>query len=151
WVDIGSSYLMSDVLAAFLYAQLEVWRTIQERRRAIWEYYDARLRPWANEHGIGCPTVPRECEQSYHMYYLVMPSLERRQALIGGWGERGILGVFHSLPLHLSAMGRRMGGQPGACPVSETKSERLVRLPFFNSLDQVRQDQVIEAVLRSGA
>jgi dTDP-4-amino-4,6-dideoxygalactose transaminase len=148
WVDIGSSYLMSDVLAAFLYAQLEVWPAIQEKRRRIWEHYDARLRPWANQHGLGAPCVPPECEQSFHMYYLLMPSLEARQGLIAHLGSRGILSVFHYLPLHLSAMGQQMGGRPGACPVSEQKSERLIRLPFFNSLDQARQDQVIDAVLQ---
>jgi dTDP-4-amino-4,6-dideoxygalactose transaminase len=75
WVDIGSSYVMSDVLAAFLYAQLEVWQTIQAQRQRIWKYYDQHLRDWAQERGIGCPVVPAHCEQSYHMYYLVMPSL----------------------------------------------------------------------------
>ena len=82
WVDIGSSYVMSDVLAAFLYAQLEVWQDIQARRQRIWQYYDQHLRGWAQERGIGCPVVPAHCEQSYHMYYLIMPSLEKRQALI---------------------------------------------------------------------
>jgi len=75
WVDIGSSYVMSDVLAAFLYAQLEVFQKIQAERQRIWEYYDERLRVWASECGIGCPVVPAHCEQSYHMYYLIMRSL----------------------------------------------------------------------------
>jgi dTDP-4-amino-4,6-dideoxygalactose transaminase len=145
WVDIGSSYLMSDVLAAFLYAQLEVWPSIQAKRRRIWEYYDGRLRSWARERGISCPSVPAHCEQSYHMYYLLMPSLADRQALISSLASRGILSVFHYLPLHLSPMGQKMGG--GACPVAEEKSDRLVRLPFFNSLSEAQQDQVIHAVL----
>src|SRR5690242_739315 len=76
WVDIGSSYVMSDVLAAFLYAQLEVWQTIQQQRKRIWDYYDSCLRPWAQGHGISCPVVPSYCEQSFHMYYLMMPSLD---------------------------------------------------------------------------
>jgi dTDP-4-amino-4,6-dideoxygalactose transaminase len=80
------------------------------------------------------------------MYYLVMPSLEKRQALISFLKSRGILSVFHYVPLHLSPMGRRMGGRNGACPVSEQKSERLLRLPFYNSLSQTDQDQVIAAV-----
>src|SRR5207245_10509593 len=67
WVDVGSSYVMSDVLAAFLYAQLEVWQSIQARRKRIWENYDRRLRDWALKRGIACPTVPLHCEQSYHM------------------------------------------------------------------------------------
>jgi dTDP-4-amino-4,6-dideoxygalactose transaminase len=146
WTDIGSSYVMSDVLAAFLFAQLEVWPDIQARRKRIWQYYDQHLRNWAQEHGIGCPVVPAHCEQSCHMYYLILPSLEKRQALISFLKTRGILSVFHYVPLHLSPMGQRMGGRKGSCPVSEEKSERLLRLPFYNRLSQEDQDQVIAAV-----
>jgi dTDP-4-amino-4,6-dideoxygalactose transaminase len=146
WVDIGSSYVMSDVLAAFLYAQLEVWPTIQAKRQHIWKYYDHHLRDWAQERGIGCPVVPVHCEQSYHMYYLIMPSLKKRQALISFLKSHGILSVFHYVPLHLSPVGQGMGGRNGGCPVSEEKSERLVRLPFFNSLAQDDQDRIIRAV-----
>ncbi|HWX19870.1 MAG TPA: dTDP-4-amino-4,6-dideoxygalactose transaminase [Candidatus Binatia bacterium] len=147
WVDIGSSYVMSDVLAAFLYAQLEVWQNIQTQRRRIWDCYDSHLRGWAGERGIGCSVVPPYCEQAYHMYYLLLPSLEKRQALIAFLKSRGILSVFHYLPLHLSLMGQRMGARADACPVAAEKSDRLVRLPFYNSLTQAQQDQVIEAVL----
>ena len=80
------------------------------------------------------------------MYYLILPSLEKRQALISFLKTRGILSVFHYVPLHLSPMGRRLGGQEGACPVSEEKSERLLRLPFYNSLSRDDQDRVIAAV-----
>jgi dTDP-4-amino-4,6-dideoxygalactose transaminase len=151
WVDIGSSYVMSDVLAAFLYAQLEIWEAIQIRRRRIWEYYDQHLREWAQLHGIGCPVVPEHCEQSYHMYYLFMPSLEHRQAFISFLKSRGILSVFHYLPLHLSAVGRSMGGGNAQCPVTEETSDRLVRLPFYNSLGEPEQDQVIKAILDFGS
>ncbi len=146
WVDIGSSYVMSDVLAAFLYAQLEVWPTIQAHRQRIWKHYDQYLRDWACGHGIGCPVVPEHCEQSYHMYYLIMPSLDQRQGLISFLKSRGMLSVFHYVPLHLSPVGQRMGGRAGSCPVSEEKSERLVRLPFYNNLDPADQDQVIAAL-----
>lgn len=146
WMDLGSSYVMSDVLAAFLFAQLEAWQNIQAQRQRIWRYYDQQLRGWATERGIGCPAVPAHCEQSCHMYYLVMPSLAQRQALIAHLKSNGILSVFHYVPLHLSPMGRRMGARPGSCPVSEEKSERLVRLPFHNSLSQNDQDRVIAAV-----
>jgi dTDP-4-amino-4,6-dideoxygalactose transaminase len=146
WVGLGSSYVMSDVLAAFLYAQLEVWPAIQSQRQRIWKYYDEHLRGWAQARGIGCPVVPPHCEQSYHMYYLVMPSLPERQALLAFLKSRGILSVFHYVPLHVSPMGRQMGGRAGSCPVSEEKSERLLRLPFFNSLTESDQDQVIAAL-----
>jgi dTDP-4-amino-4,6-dideoxygalactose transaminase len=149
WVDIGSSYVMSDVLAAFLYAQLEVWQNIQTQRRRIWDYYDENLRPWAQEHGIGCPFIPPHCEQSFHMYYLLMPSFEERQALIACLKSQKILSVFHYVPLHSSPMGRQIGGKDADCPVTEAISERLVRLPFYNTLSQAEQDQVIEAVVQS--
>jgi dTDP-4-amino-4,6-dideoxygalactose transaminase len=149
WVDIGSSYVMSDVLAAFLYAQLEVWQSIQSTRQRIWQYYDDHLRAWACKHATSCPFVPAHCDQSYHMYYLLMPSLQQRQALINALRSRGILGVFHYTPLHLSSMGQLVGGVKGDCAVSVDVSDRLIRLPFYNSLSRQEQDQVICAVLES--
>jgi len=146
WVDIGSSYVMSDVLAAFLFGQLEVWRQIQEKRRRIWQRYHAELRDWALARDVRGPIVPDGCEQAYHMYYLILPSLQIRQALIAFLKARGILSVFHYLPLHLSPMGQRLGGRPGTCPVSETMSDRLLRLPFFNSFDPASQGRVIDAI-----
>jgi len=146
WVDIGSSYVMSDVLAAFLFGQLEVWPTIQARRKRIWEYYDRHLRARAEKQGIRCPVVPAHCEQAFHMYYLVMPSLASRQGLIEHLKARGILAVFHYLPLHLSEYGRRWGGKPGDCPVTETVSDRLLRLPFYNTIEEEAQARVVEAV-----
>ena len=146
WVDLGSSYLMSDVLAAFLYGQLEALETIQSRRRRVWETYDAGLKDWAAERRVRTPHVPANCEQSYHMYYLVLPSLAHRQALIAHLKKRGILSVFHYLPLHLSDMGRKLGGKPGDCPVTEDVSDRLLRLPFYNELSDADQREVIEAV-----
>jgi dTDP-4-amino-4,6-dideoxygalactose transaminase len=151
WVDIGSSYVMSDVLAAFLYAQLEVWETIQSKRRHIWDYYDHHLRSWAEWHGIGCPVVPEHCEQAYHMYYLFMPSLEQRQAFIAFLRSRGIGSVFHYLPLHLSAVGLRMGGGNAKCPVTEETSDRLVRLPFYNTLGEQEQEKVVKTILDFGS
>jgi dTDP-4-amino-4,6-dideoxygalactose transaminase len=146
WVDIGSSYLPSDILAAFLYAQLEAREEIQVKRRRIWEYYYEHLRDWAQEHGVRLPIVPADCEQSYHMFYLLMPDLKARTRLISHLKERGILSVFHYLPLHLSPMGKQFGGKPGDCPVTEDISNRLVRLPFYNDLTYEDQDQVIQAI-----
>ncbi len=146
WVDIGSSYLPSDLLAAFLRAQLEHREQIQAARRRIWENYAEGLRDWAAAHEVRLPIVPLECEQSYHMFYLILPSLARRQALISHLLEREILAVFHYLPLHLSPMGRRFGGREGDCPVTEKISERLLRLPFYNDMTEAEQRQVIDAV-----
>ncbi len=147
WVDVGSSYLPSDLLAAFLLAQLEQRRYIQERRAAIWHHYFDCLGSWARASGVELPVVPAHCQQSYHMFYLLMPSLQARQSLMAHLRERGILAVFHYLPLHVSPMGTKLGGKPGQCPVSEDVADRLLRLPFYNSLEPEEQDQVVEAVL----
>lgn len=146
WVDIGSSYLPSDLLAAYLFAQLEEWENIQYRRKQIWEKYQAELKDWAMANGVRQPYVPENCEQAYHMYYLLLPSLEIRQSLIEYLKEQGILSVFHYLPLHLSAMGRIYGGQPGDCPVTEEVSDRLVRLPMFVSLLREEIDSICESI-----
>jgi dTDP-4-amino-4,6-dideoxygalactose transaminase len=135
WVDIGSSSLPSDMLAAFLYAQLEQKEKIQLKRKLIWEHYYEHLENWAHENNIQLPAIPEHCEQSYHMFYLLMPSLEKRTALISHLKENGITAVFHYLPLHLSKMGKKFGGAKGDCPVTENISDRLVRLPFYNDLD----------------
>ena len=146
WVDIGSSYLPSDILAAFLFAQLEGREGIQTRRRAIWERYYAQLSAWAQQRGVGLPVVPSHCDQAYHMFYLLLPSLQQRDALISHLLQRGIAAVFHYQPLHVSEMGTKFGGRPGDCPVTESVSDRLVRLPFYNELDTKAQDQVIDAI-----
>jgi dTDP-4-amino-4,6-dideoxygalactose transaminase len=146
WVDLGSSFVMSDVLAALLRAQLEVWPDIQAKRREIWQRYHAALAPWARAQGVRQPIVPDHCEQSWHMYYLLLPSLAARTALIDHLKARGIFAVFHYLPLHLSEYARRWGGRPGDCPVSEEASDRLLRLPFFNSLTADQQDRVITSL-----
>ncbi len=147
WVDVGSSYLPSDVLAAFLYAQLEAREEIQRRRRSIWERYRDALRAWADRYGVRLPLVPEHCEQPYHMFYLVLPTEEHRRFLIDRLRADGILAAFHYMPLHVSAMGRKLGGWPGQCPVTERISEQLVRLPFYNELGRADQDRVIERIL----
>jgi len=146
WVDVGSSFLPSDLLAAFLYAQLEAREEIQAKRRRIWEYYYEHLQDWAEAFGIGLPIVPAHCEQSYHMFYLLLPSLEARQALIDHLKASNILSVFHYLPLHLSDMGRTFGGKQGDCPVTESMSDRLVRLPFYNNLAEAEQQRVVDTI-----
>ncbi len=146
WVDIGSSYVLSDILAAFLFAQLEVSEQIQEKRKRIWNFYDQHLHAWGKAQNVQTPFIPEHCEQPYHMYYLLMPSLRIRQAFIARLREQGIYTVFHYLPLHLSNMGKEFGGKAGDCPVTEDVSDRLVRLPFYNSLTEEEQSLVIEAV-----
>jgi dTDP-4-amino-4,6-dideoxygalactose transaminase len=149
WVDIGSSYLPSDLLAAYLFGQLEQKEKVLAARRRIYERYHEGLRDWATDRGISLPVIPPDCASSYHMFFLVLPSLESRTRLIESLKSKGILAVFHYLPLHLSEMGRRWGGRPGDCPVSESVSDRLLRLPFYTSLSEADQERVIETILRS--
>lgn len=146
WVDVGSSYLPSDILAAFLYAQLEAREQIQASRERIWNLYHTSLQDWARSNQIRLPIVPAECEQPYHMYYLLTPSLEYRTALIDYLKSKSILSVFHYLPLNISEMGIKFGGRPGDCPVTERISDQLLRLPFYNTLTEADQIQVIEAI-----
>ncbi|MCE9611235.1 MAG: dTDP-4-amino-4,6-dideoxygalactose transaminase [Chthoniobacter sp.] len=151
WVDLGSSYVISDLLAAFLFAQLEARASIQAKRQRVWERYAQGLSGWARRTGARLPVVPPECGQSYHMFHVLLPTPERRDALLTHLRSRGMLGVFHYLPLHLSRMGRTFGGEPGQCPVTEDVSTRLVRLPFYNDLSEQDQDRVIAAVEEVGA
>lgn len=146
WIDLGSSYLPSDILAAFLFAQLEASETIQKQRRKIWQYYAEQLAPWAEQKGVRLPFSPSYCEHPYHMFYLLCPSLEKRSKLIESLKSRGILSVFHYLPLHLSPMGQKWGYKAGDCPVAEDISTRLVRLPFYYHLNQDDQKRVCDAI-----
>lgn len=148
WRDIGSSYALSDQLAAFLFAQLEKRSQVWANRKRVWQHYEEGLQPWAREHGVRTPVVPPHCEQAYHMFYLLLPSREARQGLIAHLKERQILSVFHYLPLHLSPVGRSFGGEPGQCPVTEDVSDRLLRLPFYNDLSEADQDRVIQGILQ---
>jgi dTDP-4-amino-4,6-dideoxygalactose transaminase len=146
WIDVGSSYLPSDMNAAFLYAQLEAREDIQARRRWIWDYYNEHLSEWAENFGVQLPSIPAHCEQSYHMYYLILPTAEKRQSLIEHLNSADINSVFHYLPLHLSRMGRKFGGHEGQCPVSEDVSDRLLRLPFYTGINEADQSRVVAAL-----
>ena len=147
WVDVGSSYLPSDMLAAYLWAQFEEADAIQARRKEIWDTYQSHLKEWSTIHRVQLPTIPDHVEQSYHMYYMLLPSLEVRTRLIDHLKARSILSVFHYLPLHTSDMGKQFGGQEGDCPVTEDVADRLLRLPFFNAMTKDEQDDVLAGIL----
>jgi dTDP-4-amino-4,6-dideoxygalactose transaminase len=149
WVDLGSSYLPSDLLAAFLYAQLEARDTIQGKRRRVWQRYYDSLAGWAALNDVKLPVIPPECEQTYHMFYMLLPSVEHRDSLISQLKAHSILSVFHYTPLHLSEAGLKFAAGPSQCPVTEEVSERLLRLPFYNDLTEHEQDQVTAAVTNS--
>ena len=146
WVDVGSSYLPSEILAAFLLAQLESRAAIQAARGRIWKRYAEELDDWARANGVGLPFVPAHCEQPYHIFYLMLPDLAARTRLIEHLKARSILAVFHYQPLHLSDMGKRYGGRAGQCPVTEDVADRLLRLPLFHGLSAQDQGDVIAAL-----
>jgi len=147
WLDVGSSYLPSDLLAAYLYAQLGAQEQIQTARARVWRRYESELQNWCSQNDVRVPFVPEHCEHPYHMFYLIMPSESIRNRFILYMKQQGILAPFHYVPLHLSPMGARFGARRGDCPVSEQISARLVRLPLYNSMTNSEQDAVIQAIL----
>jgi dTDP-4-amino-4,6-dideoxygalactose transaminase len=150
WVDVGSSYLPSDLLAAMLLAQLEDREWVWERRSTIWHRYADGLATWAASNNVELPMVPEHCQTPYHLFHMVMPSAQSRDALISHLRAAGILAVFHYQPLHLSPYGRQL--QPRAeCPVTEYVSDRLIRLPFYTNMASEDAQDVVESVCRFAA
>jgi dTDP-4-amino-4,6-dideoxygalactose transaminase len=148
WVDIGSSYLLADPLAAFLTAQLELFDQIQAPRLAAWQRYDELLTDWAATNGISRPTIPAGCVHPAHMYYVLMPSHEHQLGLIAYLRERNITATFHYVPLHSAPAGEKYGRVgPGGCAVTDDISGRLVRLPLFSQLTEHEQDRVVDGLL----
>jgi dTDP-4-amino-4,6-dideoxygalactose transaminase len=150
WVDVGSSWLPSELLAAFLFAQIEGREAIQAKRARVWRRYHDGLSGWAKERGVQLAVVPPHCEQPHHMFHMVLPDAGARTRLLAGLRARGVHAVFHYLPLNLSPMGRTFGGREGQCPVTESVADRLVRLPFWNDLPPADQDHVIASVIDAG-
>ncbi|MCA9915655.1 MAG: DegT/DnrJ/EryC1/StrS family aminotransferase, partial [Anaerolineae bacterium] len=146
WVDVGSSYLPSDMLAGYLQAQFVKRDEIQAKRAQIWDRYYEELEDWAEEHHVQLPALPDEAEQAYHLFFMLLPSLEVRTRLIDFLKARSILSVFHYLPLHLSDMGKQFGGEEGDGPVTEDVSDRLLRLPMYYELSEAEQHDVIQAL-----
>jgi dTDP-4-amino-4,6-dideoxygalactose transaminase len=146
WVDIGSSYLPSDLLAAFLYGQLEQKEKVQTKRKKIWEAYYEGIKSWADENNVGLPFIPDNCEQPYHMFYLLFESEKLRNHFLKYMNNNGITAIFHYLPLHISKMGKKFGKFD--CPVTEFVAKRIVRLPFWAGLDKY-QGEVIDNITRS--
>jgi dTDP-4-amino-4,6-dideoxygalactose transaminase len=146
WVDIGSSFLLSDLLAAFLFAQFEEADRIQSLRRGVWQYYYDCLQPRAPTLGITLPQVPPDCDHAAHLFHILLPSQAVRDNLITYLRSRGIGSAFHYIPLHLSPMGRQFGYREGDCPVTEDVSGRLLRLPFYNRLARENQERVTSAI-----
>jgi len=147
WIDVGSSYLPSDLLAAFLCAQLEARERIQARRAEIWNRYSSGLSAWAARTGVRLPVMPAHCDQPLHLFYVLLSSRAHRASLIAHLAAAGIQAVSHYVALHQSPMGRRLAPAIADCPVTEDVSGRLLRLPFFVGLSAADQDRVLEAML----
>ena len=147
WVDIGSSYVMSDVLAAFLYGQLENWKTIQKKRGQIWARYSQGLKDWADNQKIKCPSIPTHCNQAFHMFYLLMPTLKKRCRFIDYLKKNGIYAVFHYLPLNLSPYIKIEKNSQRNCTTTKRISDRIVRLPFYPNLSMQNQKEILRQIL----
>ena len=147
WVDIGSSWVMSDLLAAILLGQLQRADQINSQRVAIWNRYDQELCDWSDKHGILRPFVPAGCEHVGHVYHLRFREAEQRTRFIAHMKDSEISCVFHYQPLHASPVGQRFGGFLGQCPVAEHAGDCLVRLPLYNTLTESDQTRVIETVI----
>lgn len=139
WVNYGSSYLPSDMNAAYLYAQLELADEINNKRRASWDHYYESLNPLADTGRISLPVVPDGCVHNAHMFYIKTADIDERSALIAFLKENGIMAVFHYIPLHTAPAGMRFGRFHGEDEYTTKESERLLRLPMFYALTE---DQV---------
>jgi dTDP-4-amino-4,6-dideoxygalactose transaminase len=144
WVDVGSSYLPGEIVAAFLAAQLDEANEITRRRLAIWDRYHAWAKPYEEQGLLRRPIVPVECTHNAHMYYLLLPSLAARSRFIDGLSQHGIGAVFHYIPLHSSPAGRRFARTSGELPVTDSVSDRLVRLPLWMGIES-HMDDVLSA------
>jgi dTDP-4-amino-4,6-dideoxygalactose transaminase len=146
WTAVGSSWVASDILAAYLVGQLERFDAIQRRRRQIWDMYDRELHGWATINGLRSPMIPEKSEHSAHLYYVHLQNAEERSRFIRHMRKQGVMAVFHYQALNTSPMGQRLGGKPGQCPIAEDASNTLVRIPLFGDLTDSEVDQVITAV-----
>lgn len=146
WVDLGSSYLPSEIIAAFLFAQLEDARVLTEDRRRVWNRYHGAFAQLEREEKVRRPVVPAECEHNAHMYYLLLADLAARTRFIARLKDRGVRALFHYVPLHDSPAGRKFGRAQGELRVTSDISDRLVRLPLWPGLDNNTADVVVECV-----
>lgn len=151
WVERGSSWLPSDLLAAFLMAQLECKKRILEVRKRLFMTYRERVADWAAANEVRLPLIPAGCESAWHMFQLMLPSPEVRTRFLAHLNERDVAGVFHYIPLHTSPMGARFGAKPGDCPVTEHVAATIARLPFYDDLSEEEVDRVCDAVLSFSA
>ncbi len=148
WVDMGSSYLPSDILAAFLWGQFNKLDEIQEKRKNIYDTYLEGLKDLQNKGKIKLPIIPKHCTSNYHMFYILLNSEEERNYLINKLKEKEIVAVFHYIPLHTSQMGMKLGYKIGELPKTESLSTRILRLPMYPELKKQEVEYVVEQIVR---
>lgn len=146
WVGLGSSYLPSDLLAAFLLAQLEAFEEIQRRRTELWHRYATQLQDWAFECGATLPFVPAHCQHPSHLFYVLLGDLDGRTRFIEHLASRSVHSVFHYVPLHNSPQGMVLASGDTSCPITESVSDRLARLPLYAGLGDDYHARVVAAV-----
>jgi dTDP-4-amino-4,6-dideoxygalactose transaminase len=146
WVEVGSSYVPSEICCAFLFAQLELLDAITERRREHFEFYQQELKPLQDQGLVALPTIGENCRSNSHLFYALLPDLATRQGLLEHLRGQDIHAVFHYVPLHTSPMGQKMGYRHGDLPVTEDVSDRLVRLPMSHTLTRAEQQRVVAEI-----
>jgi len=146
WVDVGSSYLPSEISCAFLLAQLEAQDMITERRRSIYNFYRRNLGPLEERGLLRLPCIPEGCENNFHLFYILLNDAVTRDELIDYLRHKGIQAVFHYVPLHSSPMAERFGCKTGDLPITEDLSARLLRLPFFPKLSNEEQMRIVDHI-----
>ena len=146
WVDEGSSYLPSELASAFLLAQLEAVDRVNEARQQAYEFYQQQLEGLEQQGHLVRPHLPPDCQTNYHLYHLLVADQQTRDRLLADLNEKGIHAVFHYVPLHLSPMGQRLAPETPSLPVTESSSERLLRLPLFAGITREQQQQVIAGI-----
>jgi len=143
WVDVGSSYMPSEICCAFLYAQLEIMDSITQQRQLVGEFYRTHLQPLESEGLLRLPRSPEDCQGNHHLFYVLLPNAKTRQGLLEHLQGRDIHAVFHYVPLHTSPMGQKFGYREGDLPVTEDLSARLIRLPVYHTITPEEQACVV--------
>ena len=145
WVDVGSSYLLGDILAAMLFAQLSAFEEIQSRRHDIWSTYQAELAGWAAEHGVRQPAPRADSTHAAHLYQLLLPDAEARHRFLSHMADQEVGCAFHYVPLHSTPLAARLGHRRDL-PVTDSVSARLARIPLYPDLGSAELDRVVHAV-----
>jgi dTDP-4-amino-4,6-dideoxygalactose transaminase len=146
WVDIGSSYLPGELIAAYLWAQLENCREMTDKRISAWNFYHKEIERFEIKELLTRPFIPENCESNAHCYYIIVDSEKKRNTLLSKFNDNGINAVFHYIPLHSSIAGRKYSRSHGGLTQTEKMSSQLIRLPIWNGIKKHEQERVLEVL-----